>query len=177
MLLHSFWRSTVSQESLEDQLTSAKFMSLCDVNEVIEFVKQSDYVFYQFLIEILIPDPLGNIPNNLVPTMRQLAKNLEAWSRNALSHVPARMRHSKMCTVQAFSMTLKRYTLLNHLIITVKNTLQNENVLRIMSNGLNKIDLNHIKVIFFISHYFNFIYVNSTKNKNKTGTSQLDRRL
>jgi hypothetical protein len=147
-----FWRiSNINQNYYDDQLPTLKFRSLCEIDEVIEFVKKSDYILYQFFIEILMPDPLGNIQQNLVSSIRQLAKNLEAWSRN--TNLPYKINISVQQTIQSFSMSLKRYTLLNHLIITVKNTLQNESVLKVMLNGLNKIDLNLIKVSFFNAFY------------------------
>jgi len=142
-----FWRSPlINQNCYEDQLSALKFMSLCEVKEVIDFVKQCDYQFYQFCIEILIPDVLGTLPPTLVQSIRQLAKHLDGWLRNALSNVPEKMKQSKMLIINTFSMTLRRYTSLNHLAQTVRNSLQNENILSQMLHDISKVDFSYIKV-------------------------------
>ena len=106
---HMFWRSPcINHKHYEEQLSTCKFMSLCECAEVIEFTKQCDYQFYQFCIEILIPDVLGTLPPNLVHSIRQLAKHLDSWLRNALVQVPDAMRQSKMLIINTFSMTLRR---------------------------------------------------------------------
>lgn len=136
----------MNQNCYEEQLPVGKFLSLCEVKEIIEFVKQCDYQFYQFCIEILIPDVLGNLPPNLVQSIRQLAKHLDNWMRNALTNVPERMKQSKMLVINTFSMTLRRYTSLNHLAQTVRNSLQNENILSQMLHDISKVDFGYIKV-------------------------------
>ena len=147
-----FWRSPlINQNCYEDQLSVIKFMSLCEVKEVIDFVKQCDYQFYQFCIEILIPDVLGTLPPTLVQSIRQLAKHLDGWLRNALTNVPDKMKQSKMLIINTFSMTLRRYTSLNHLAQTVRNSLQNENILSQMLHDISKVDFSYIKVSLFLN--------------------------
>ena len=146
-VLHMFWRSPLIQHKFyEDELSTQKFMSLCEVPEIIEYTKQCDYQFYQFCIEILIPDVLGTLPTNLVQSIRQLAKHLDSWIRNALTNVPEAMKQSKMQIINTLSMTLRRYTSLNHLANTVKNSLQNENILSQMLHDITKVDFAYIKV-------------------------------
>jgi regulatory factor X 1/2/3 len=149
---HMFWRSPhINHKFYEDQLSTPKFMALCECQEIIEFTKQSDFQFYQFCIEILIPDVLGTLPTTLVQSIRQLAKHLEGWLRNALVNVPENMKQSKMQIINTFSMTLRRYTSLNHLAQTVKNSLQNENILSQMLHDITKVDFSYIKVIIIQS--------------------------
>ena len=147
-------------EKILDMVIALKFMSLCEVKEVIDFVKQCDYQFYQFCIEILIPDVLGTLPPTLVQSIRQLAKHLDGWLRNALSNVPEKMKQSKMLIINTFSMTLRRYTSLNHLAQTVRNSLQNENILSQMLHDISKVDFSYIKVriIFKINEFYFFIF-------------------
>lgn len=146
-VLHMFWRSPlIGHKFYEDQLSTQKFMSLCELPEIIEYTKQCDYQFYQFCIEILIPDVLGALPTNLVQSIRQLGKHLDSWIRNALTNVPEAMKQSKMKIINTLSMTLRRYTSLNHLANTVKNSLQNENILSQMLHDITKVDFAYIKV-------------------------------
>jgi regulatory factor X 1/2/3 len=144
---HTFWRSpAVSLNSvLEDELSTEKLLHLCETDEIIDFVKNCDYQFYQFSIEILIPDVLGSLPSHLVQSIRTLAKSVDNWMRNALVNIPERMKQMKINIINAFSMVLKRYTSLNHLAQTVRNSLTNENLLPQMHNDLSKVDFNYIK--------------------------------
>ena len=151
-LWREFWRSpTVDYKSYEDQLSTDKFMSLCDVEEVVEFVKHADYQFYQFCIEILIPDVIKSQLQNLVKSIRELAKCLDDWIRNAVAGVPERMKQFKLLVINTFSMQLKRYTSLNHLAQTVRNSLSNGDILRHMLKDIGKVDFNYIRVqsLFF----------------------------
>ena len=146
-LWREFWRSpTVDCKYYEEQLSTAKFMNLCEVDEVIEFVKHSDYQFYQFCIEILIPDVIKSQLQNLVKSIRELAKCLDDWIRNAVSIVPDRMRTFKLLVINTFSMQLRRYTSLNHLAQTVRNSLSNGDILRHMLKDIGKVDFNYIRV-------------------------------
>jgi len=141
-----FWRShAVNFNFYEEKLASSKFFSLCEVSQIIEFVKQCDYQFYQFCIEILIPDIMGSLPHNLVQSIRSLAKSLENWLRNALSNAPDKIKESKLLIISTFSMTLRRYTSLNHLVQTVRNSLQNESILIQMLNDISRVDFGYIR--------------------------------
>ena len=106
----------------------------------------SHYLFYQFCIEILIPDVLIEVPQKLVQSIRGLAKNIEIWMRNALINTPEVMKQTKMLIISAFSMTLRRYTSLNHLATTVGKSLRDEQILVSMSNDISKVDFVYIKV-------------------------------
>lgn len=135
-----------SVEYYEGQLSSERFFALCECNRVYEFITQCDFQFYQFCIEILIPDVFGMLPSSLVLIIRNLSKSIESWLAKALQNVPEKMRQAKLTIIRAFSMTLKRYTSLSHLIQTVKNTLQNEGLLVHMSTDINKVDFSYIRV-------------------------------
>lgn len=143
-----FWRCSTSTSGSyleEQQLSSDKLYSLCQVKQIVKFVKHSDFQFYQFCVEILIPDVLSSLPAQLVQSIRALAKNLETWLLRALVKCPDEMRQAKLLVINTFSMTLRRYTSLNHLAQTVKNSLQNGNILEQMLHDINKVDFNYIK--------------------------------
>jgi regulatory factor X 1/2/3 len=143
-----FWRSTKINQNTnfyEEQLSNNKFFNLCEINQIIEFVKQCDYQFYQFCIEILIPNVLGPLPHNLVQNIRTLAKNVDTWLKNALINAPEKIKQVKILVISTFSMTLRRYTSLNHLVQTVRNSLQNESILIQMLNDISKVDFVYIR--------------------------------
>lgn len=145
-----FWRVSTnanggSSNDLEEKLSAEKLFALCQVKQVNEFVKQADFQFYQFCVEILIPDVLSQLPAQLVQSIRALAKNLENWLKNALVKVPEQMRQTKLTVINIFATALRRYTSLNHLINTVRSSSQNPMFLDAMSNDLIKVDLQSIK--------------------------------
>ncbi|CAF0875865.1 unnamed protein product [Brachionus calyciflorus] len=145
----SFWRggSPINQlqNFYEEQLSTHKLYILCDIPKVIEYIRNADYLFYQFCIEILIPDVLSSLPHSLVQNIRGLSKSVDTWLRQALCNCPDKMRQSKLVIINTFSMTLRRYTSLNHLAQTVKNSLQNETILAQMLNDINRVDFNYIR--------------------------------
>ena len=69
------------------------------------FVQEADFAFYQYLVDILLPDVLKSIPNNLTQSIRNFAKSLEGWISSALTSLPADLQaikvklefHSKNC--------------------------------------------------------------------------------
>ncbi len=73
-----------------------KFISLCCIQPVIEFVKSCDYQFYQFCVDALIPDVLSAIPGTFSQQIRNFAKSLENWLRNALINIPEDMQQIKV---------------------------------------------------------------------------------
>jgi regulatory factor X 1/2/3 len=145
----AFWRTNASTDAsshYEERLSMTKFVNLCSMDCVVEWVKQADFLFYQFCVEILIPDVTGVLPTPLVSSIRNLGKSVEGWMREALVNMPERMRLTKMNVISTFSMTLRRYTSLNHLAQTVKNSMHNTGVMLSMLSDLNKVDFNYIKV-------------------------------
>lgn len=146
----AFWRSSnntaTGSNFYEEQLSTDKFVSLCDQEECVEFVKQADFLFYQFVVEILIPDVFGQLPLDLVQAIRNMAKSVEQCMRRALDNVPERMRSVKMNVITAFAMTLRRYTSLNHLTGTVKNSMQYQETIQSMLHDIHKVDMNFIRV-------------------------------
>lgn len=142
----SFWRAESSNSNeYENQLSSHKFYMICELPQVIDYVKHADHEFFQFCIEILIPNVLGSLPHNLVQNIRALSKNVDTWLKQALCNCPERIKQVKLAIINTFSMTLRRYTSLNHLAQTVKNSLQNETILAQMLNDINRVDFNYIR--------------------------------
>jgi regulatory factor X 1/2/3 len=145
-----FWRAptTIAENNTyEELLTKNKLIDLCQIDQVVAYVKKADYQFYQFCIEILIPDVLSSLPQQLVKSIRDCAKHLDNWLRQALVDIPDKMREAKLLVVSTFSITLRRYTSLNHLAYSVRNSLQNEAILSTMLNDIAKVDFKSIRVV------------------------------
>jgi regulatory factor X 1/2/3 len=152
-LWKSFWRApTISTTEIADKnyydemLSKEKLVELCKLDQVVEFVKRADYHFYQFCIEILIPDVLSSLPQQLVKSIRDCAKHLDGWLRQALVDIPDKMREAKLVVINTFSITLRRYTSLNHLAYSVRNSLQTEAILANMLVDIAKVEFKAIRV-------------------------------
>ena len=92
-----FWRSSnVDYTEYENLLPTERFIALCCVQPVIDFVKACDYQFYQYCVDALIPDVLGTLPGNSTQQIRNFAKSLENWLRNALQNIPEDMQQVKV---------------------------------------------------------------------------------
>jgi hypothetical protein len=111
----------------------------------VHFVKDCDYRMYHFCVELLIPDVLDALQPPLVHHIRTLAKNAEHWLRNAMQHAPDSVRAPKQLILATFATTLRRYTSLNHLAQNVRNSLQNDELLRQMLSDINKVDFAYIR--------------------------------
>ncbi|CAH1243841.1 RFX1 [Branchiostoma lanceolatum] len=147
----TFWRNpTESGEGqndadMEKRLTKDKLYILCDYEPVCAFMRSCDHVFYQSLVEVLIPDVLRPIPSALTQAIRNFAKSLEGWLSAAMTNIPKKMVKTKLSAVNAFSQTLRRYTSLNHLAQAARAVLQNTSQINQMLSDLNRVDFAHVQ--------------------------------
>ncbi|VEN48038.1 unnamed protein product [Callosobruchus maculatus] len=78
-LWREFWRSQYNNNSDECEeekyLSKAKLFCLCSYEPVQQFMRQVDLVFYQNLIQVLVPDVLKPIPATLTQSIRNFAKS------------------------------------------------------------------------------------------------------
>ena len=94
MYLDSF---TFSSDTLAEQrLPLDKLYAMCRMGVVQKFVRRSDYVFYQAIVEVLIHDVLRPIPSSLTQAVRNFAKSLEGWLKGSLVGVPEEMVKTKV---------------------------------------------------------------------------------
>ncbi|CAH3144394.1 unnamed protein product [Porites lobata] len=129
----------------ESRLSQSKLVQLCDYEPIVTFVKASDHLLYQTLVEILIPDVLRPIPASLTQAVRNFAKGLEAWLMNSLDQIPKKMSDVKVSTCSAFAQTLRRYTSLNHLAQAARAVLQNSSQITQMLTDLNRVDFANVQ--------------------------------
>lgn len=149
-LWHEFWRTNDNNNGDECEeekyLTKAKLYKLCQCEEVQLFIKHVDFIFYQNMVDVLIPDVLRPIPSSLTQMIRNFAKNLENWLASAMVGCPEKIVQIKMSAVSAFGQTLRRYTSLNHLAQAARAVLQNGQQIAQMLNDLNRVDFHNVQV-------------------------------
>lgn len=144
----SFWRKTQEDpdcDDMEQRLPKDKLLSLCEVPAIRQYVRRSDYAFYQSLVQVLIPDVLRPIPSSLTQNIRNFAKSLEGWLKKSMAGVPDEMIKTKVGAVSAFAQILRRYTSLNHLAQAARAVLQNSAQISQMLADINKVDFVNVQ--------------------------------
>ncbi|XP_044261030.1 transcription factor RFX3-like isoform X3 [Tribolium madens] len=148
-LWREFWRSQYNNNGDECEeekyLSKSKLFCLCSMEAVQQFMKHVDLVFYQNLIQVLVPDVLKPIPATLTQSIRNFAKNLENWLTSAMAGAPAGMLTVKLSAVSAFSSSLRRYTSLNHLAQAARAVLHNSTQIAQMLTDLNRVDFHSVR--------------------------------
>lgn len=148
-LWREFWRSQYNNNGDECEeekyLSKSKLFSLCSLEPVQQFLKEVDLMFYQNLIQVLVPDVLKPIPATLTQSIRNFAKNLENWLTNAMNGAPHGMLNVKLSAVSAFSSSLRRYTSLNHLAQAARAVLHNSTQISQMLTDLSRVDFNSVR--------------------------------
>ncbi|XP_073976602.1 regulatory transcription factor Rfx isoform X12 [Rhodnius prolixus] len=148
-LWREFWRS--QEHSNGDECEEEKYLSktklymLSKFRPIQEFVKRVDFLFYQNLVQVLIPDVLRPIPSSLTQAIRNFAKGLESWLSSAMQGCPSDMIDIKVSAVCAFAQTLRRYTSLNHLAQAARAVLQNSVQINQMLTDLNRVDFHNVQ--------------------------------
>ncbi|XP_035211003.1 transcription factor RFX3-like [Stegodyphus dumicola] len=145
-LWYSFWNSSSENRNQSDTLlTRPLLLTLLSYDPIREFIKQTDYQFYQNLVDVLIPDVLRPIPSTLTQAIRNFAKSLEGWLKAAVSECGDEILNIKLSAISAFAQTLRRYTSLNHLAQAARAVLQSSTQIKQMTSDLNKIDFRNIQ--------------------------------
>ncbi|XP_021921953.1 transcription factor RFX3-like [Zootermopsis nevadensis] len=123
----------------------AKLYLLSKCGSVQQFVRRIDYLFYQNLVEVLIPDVLRPIPSSLTQAIRNFAKGLDSRLTAAMTGCPEEMVNIKVSAVSALAQSLWRYTSLNHLAQTARAILQNSAQINQMLVDLNRVDFHNVQ--------------------------------
>ncbi|KAI5750517.1 hypothetical protein M8J76_016329 [Diaphorina citri] len=148
-LWREFWRSQDNNNGDECEeekyLSKSKLFCLSKCVPVQAFVRRVDFLFYQNLVEVLIPDVLRPIPGSLTSSIRNFAKGVESWLTNAMQGCPQEMINIKVTAVGAFAQMLRRYTSLNHLAQAARAVLQNSTQINQMLTDLNRVDFHNVQ--------------------------------
>ncbi|CAF4499984.1 unnamed protein product [Rotaria magnacalcarata] len=78
-------------------------------------------------------------------SIRTFGKSVDGWLRTALGHLPERLKTIKLTIINAFAMTLRRYTSLNHLAQAARAVLLNSTQVNQMLADLNKVDFHNVQ--------------------------------
>ncbi|KAF6768771.1 hypothetical protein AHF37_09942, partial [Paragonimus kellicotti] len=143
----AFWRTEEVRDSrLKQSLSQERLFTLVSDSAVLQFVRLYDHTFYQSLAEVLIPNVLRPIPHTLTQAIRNFAKSLEGWMRQATQGLDSTLVSLKISAVSALAQTLRRYTSLNHLAQAARTVLKNTNQINQMLTDLNRVDFNNVQV-------------------------------
>ncbi|XP_067138944.1 transcription factor RFX3-like isoform X5 [Centruroides vittatus] len=140
----TFWQMNDYKER-SFGLDKNKLYILCKEELIISFIRQTDYLFYQNLVDVLIPNVLRPVPGILTQSIRNFAKNVEVWLTTALADCPEEIVKIKVGAVCAFSQILRRYTSLNHLAQAARAVLQNSSQIHQMMTDLNRVDFHNVQ--------------------------------
>jgi len=152
-LWQSFYKSPAAVNKTENgpyattdnNIEKADLISLCKYEPVQTFIKETDYILYQKLVNVLVPDVLRAVPSSLTQAIRNFAKSLENLLIGSMSEMPKEIVNIKVSAVSAFSQTLRRYTSLNHLAQAARAVLQNPQQINQMWADLNKVDFTNVQ--------------------------------
>ncbi|CAI6363608.1 unnamed protein product [Macrosiphum euphorbiae] len=138
--IESLWRQFwCNQDDKNDEyegeqyLSKVKLYSLSKCKTLQLFVKTVDFLFYQNLVKVLIPDVLRPVPRTLTEAIRNLSKSLESWLLSAMHGFPEEMISIKVAAVRAFAQTLRRCT-------SARAVLQNYTKINQILTDLNCVD-------------------------------------
>ncbi|VUZ54318.1 unnamed protein product [Hymenolepis diminuta] len=143
----TFWRTGECNEDsvFERTLPRERLYALSKNVVVHQFIRLYDHTFYQSLAEVLIPNVLRPIPSSLTQTIRNFAKHLETWMREALQDLDPVLLRIKLGAVSALAQTLRRYTSLNHLAQAARAVLKNPTQINQMLIDLSRVDFNNVQ--------------------------------
>ena len=162
--VEQIWFNFWSQTGREETMPLPLFHSICSLNHVQDFLRNADYQLYQQLVERLIVDILSPMPSSFshlshliiivvvvfllasaTQSIRTFGKSVDGWLRAALGHLPERLKTIKLTIINAFAMTLRRYTSLNHLAQAARAVLLNSTQVNQMLADLNKVDFHNVQ--------------------------------
>jgi len=143
--VEQIWLNFWSQSGRDENLPMAIFHSICSLTHVQEFIRNVDYQLYQQLVERLIVDILSPMPTSATQSIRTFGKSVDGWLRTSLGHLPDRLKTIKLTIINAFAMTLRRYTSLNHLAQAARAVLLNSTQVNQMLADLNKVDFHNVQ--------------------------------
>ncbi|CAL8075429.1 unnamed protein product [Calicophoron daubneyi] len=143
---HQFWRSTEGPACMNEfHISKDLLVTLCENNNVCQFVEIADRTLYQGLLEIIINDSLKAMPAGLIHGIRVLIKLMEPCLRSAIRQYNPSLINTKLAAVSGFTKGLRRALGLTHLSQAVESIIRDPERLREMMNDINKLDLDSIE--------------------------------
>eukprot|EP00102_Acyrthosiphon_pisum_P022351 XP_016659561.1 PREDICTED: DNA-binding protein RFX2 [Acyrthosiphon pisum] len=150
--IESLWRQFwCSQDDKNDEykgeqyLSKEKLYSLSKCKALQLFVKTVDFLFYQNLVKVLIPDVHRPVTRTLTDAIRNFSKGVESWLVSAMQGCPEEIISIKVTTVRAFAQTLRRYT-------TARAVLQNYTQINQMLTDLSRMDFRNLQQVQLVNN-------------------------
>ncbi|CAJ0960125.1 unnamed protein product, partial [Mesorhabditis belari] len=141
----SFWlneQMRVERYPVMKALATTQLYSLCMIPQIQQWMLQTDYYFYQVLIDVLMPNVLSpSIKSDMITQIRNVAKSLESQMAKALSNAPQELLQKKVEAVKVLSQTLRRYTSLNHVATAARGVLQKADQIKQMHSDFNRVEM------------------------------------
>lgn len=103
-LWQSFYKSPAAANKTDNgtldnndfNISKNDLITLCNYNPVQIFIKETDYLLYQKLVNVLVPDVLRAVPSSLTQIVRNFAKSLENMLIGSMSEIPKEIVNIKV---------------------------------------------------------------------------------
>jgi len=103
-LWQSFYKSPAAANKTDNgtldnnefSISKNELITFCKYKPVQVYVKETDYILYQKLVGILVPDVLRAVPSSLTQIIRNFAKSLENWLIGSMSEMPKEIVNLKV---------------------------------------------------------------------------------
>uniref|UniRef100_A0A0N4ZHQ5 RFX-type winged-helix domain-containing protein n=1 Tax=Parastrongyloides trichosuri TaxID=131310 RepID=A0A0N4ZHQ5_PARTI len=145
---------------------------ICNIPIIQNYIYNFDIIFYQTLIEILIPNILCNTMTVSVSAfLRNFAKSLETHISNAFKGSVEQFVQNKLIAVRMFSTSLRRYASINHVAQAARSVFQKPDQIRQMYFDYSRVDLEliHEHAGWVCSCDFNLVRNIESDFKNNMG--------
>ena len=96
-------------ESNDYNITKNDLIALCKYQPVETFIKETDYLLYQTLVNVLVPDVLRAVPSSLTQIIRNFAKSLENMLIGSMSEMPKEIVNIKVSQQHCFLFVCRIY--------------------------------------------------------------------
>jgi regulatory factor X 1/2/3 len=133
-LLRSFW-TTLPDESRR----------LVNSPESIELIWRCDSILYDTIMNVLLPNPLHQLPMPVTQAVRHFARQLESWILAAMEGYYPMLVARKVEVAKVFAQQLKRHTSLNFLAQAAAQVLESAENMHTMFIEWSKLDFEGIK--------------------------------
>ena len=137
----NFW-----QKSKDGKLAQNQLFQIISFEQISKFIEHVDQLFYQAMIDILMPNVLNPVSNSkYATTIRNFAKQVPPGMKKALVGAPPEFFSQKMASVRAFAHRLKRYTSIHHLAHAARAVLDQPKQIDQMYTDFCRIDVTSIQ--------------------------------
>ncbi|CAJ0585666.1 unnamed protein product, partial [Mesorhabditis spiculigera] len=144
-----FWQNEMIREErypIMKGIPNIQLHVLCAIPQVQQWMVQTDYYFYQVLVDVLVPNVLcSTMRSDMITKIRNVAKYLEGHMTKALLGLPSELVERKVEAVRVLAQTLRRYTSLNHVATAARGVLQKSEQIQQMHADFNRVEMSCVQ--------------------------------